>query len=244
MNDRFENLAIKNGLITISGLKEGDYDLWLKSLNRHVRIRIAPGEAKHGYVLGNVRQLETRPLAPLQIVSIIDGDDEFAARKAQAGQLEIQLANTNKFARVHVFATRYAPAFPAGNQLARIPQAEPYSIRTSPAESVFLSGRNIGDEIRYIIDRKYATKYPGNMLERPSLLLNPWVLRSTETGEQIAAAGDEFAPKGPPPASAMTRGEAQAGGVARGGDFADLDFLAEASAVFSILCRTKTERLF
>jgi len=232
--DRFENLTIKNGLITISGLKEGDYDLLLKSLTRHVRIRIAPGEAKHGYVLGSVRQLETRPLAALQVESIRADDKEVV----------VQLANANKFARVHLFATRYAPAFPAGNHLGKIPQVEPYSIRTSPAESVFLSGRNIGDEYRYIIDRKYAKKFPGNMLERPSLLLNPWVLRSTETGEQIAAGGDDFAPKGPPPASAMARGEGQGpGGIARGGDFANLDFLSEASALFVNLVPDKDGKI-
>ena len=44
---------------------------------------------------------------------------------------------------------------------------------------------NIGDEYRYILDRKYAKKFPGNMLERPSLLLNPWAVRSTETGDQV-----------------------------------------------------------
>lgn len=219
--DRFENLSIKNGLITISGLKEGDYDLWLKSLNRHVRIRIAPGETKHGYVLGNVRQLETKPLKALQVENVKVDDKE----------LIIQLSNASKFARVHLFATRFAPAFPAGNHLAKITQAEPYAIRTSPAESVYLAGRNIGDEYRYIIDRKYAKKFPGNTLERPSLLLNPWVLRSTETGEQLAALGDDFAPKGPPSASAMDRAEAQAAGRTAGGDFANLDFLAEASAV-------------
>ncbi len=222
LTDRFDNLSIKNSLITISGLKEGDYDLWLKSLNRHVRIRIASGETKHGYVLGNVRQLETKPLKALQIESV----------KADDKELVIQLSNANKFARVHLFATRFAPVFAAGNHLAKITQAEPYSIRTSPAESVYLAGRNIGDEYRYIIDRKYARKFPGNTLERPSLLLNPWVLRSTETGEQIAAVGDDFGAKGSPPASAMARGEAQAAAVARGGDFANLDFLAEASAVF------------
>lgn len=221
--DRFDNLSIKNGLITISGLKEGDYDLWLKSLNRHVRIRIAPGETKHGYVLGNVRQLETKPLKALQVESV----------KADDKELVIQLSNANKFARVHLFATRFAPAFPAGNHLAKITQAEPYAIRTSPAESVYLAGRNIGDEYRYIIDRKYAKKFPGNTLERPSLLLNPWVLRSTETGEQVAALGDEFAAKGAADPRAAARGEGQgAGGIARGGDFANLDFLAEASAVF------------
>ena len=232
--DRFENLSIKNGLITISGLKEGDYDLWLKSLNRHVRIRIAPGEAKYGYVLGNVRQLETKPLKALQIESV----------KADDKDLVIQLSNANKFARVHVLATRFAPAFPAGNHLAKITQAEPYAIRTSPAESVYLAGRNIGDEYRYIIDRKYAKKFPGNTLERPSLLLNPWVLRSTETGEQIAAGGEDFGANGPPPASMMGRGEGGGGGAfARGGDFANLDFLAEASAVFVNLVPDKDGRI-
>ncbi len=232
--DRFENLSIKNGLITISGLKEGDYDLWLKSLNRHVRIRIAPGEAKHGYVLGNVRQLEMRPLKALQIESI----------KADDKALVIQLSNVSKFARVHLFATRFAPEFPAGNHLARITQAEPYSIRTSPAESVYLAGRNIGDEYRYIIDRKYAKKFPGNTLERPSLLLNPWVLRSTETGEQVAAGGDDFGAKGAPPSSEMARGEGQgAGRNAKPGDFANLDFLAEASAVFVNLVPDKDGKI-
>ena len=231
--DRFDNVSIKNGLITISGLKEGDYDLWLKSLNRRVRIRIAPGETKHGYVLGNVRQLEARPLPALQIESIKSDDKD----------LVIQLSNANKFARVHLFATRFAPAFPAGNHLAKITQAEPYAIRTSPAESVYLAGRNIGDEYRYIIDRKYAKKFPGNTLERPSLLLNPWVLRSTETGEQIAAVGDEFGAKGAADPRAAARDETLAAGVARGGDFANLDFLAEASAVFVNLVPDKDGKI-
>ncbi|GDY07085.1 hypothetical protein LBMAG52_05710 [Planctomycetia bacterium] len=234
LTDRFDNLSIKNGLITISGLKEGDYDLWLKSLNRHVRIRIVPGEAKHGYVLGSVRQLETKPLKALQIESV----------KADDKDLVIQLSNANKFARVHLFATRFAPAFPAGNHLAKITQAEPYAIRTSPAESVYLAGRNIGDEYRYIIDRKYAKKFPGNTLERPSLLLNPWVLRSTETGEQVAVGGDEFGAKGAPPPSEMARGEGQgAGRNAKPGDFANLDFLAEASAVFVNLVPDKDGKI-
>ena len=76
------------------------------------------------------------------------------------------------------------------------------------------------------------------------MLLNPWVLRSTETGEQIAAGGDEFAAKGPPPASKMDRAEgAGAGGIARGGDFANLDFLAEASAVFVNLVPDKDSKV-
>ena len=60
---------------------------------------------------------------------------------------------------------------------------------TADNQYTIIGGRNIGDEYRYILDRKYAKKYPGNMLERPSLLLNPWDIRSTETGTQEARAG-------------------------------------------------------
>src|SRR5262249_37660452 len=116
--------------------------------------------------------------------------------------------------------------------LSRVRAAEPYLFQHFPAQSVYLTGRNIGDEYRYIIDRKYARKFPGNMLERPSLLLNPWAVRVTETGVQMAAGGDEFGAAGAPPGSDASRGEAakpQAPGA--GGNFANLDFLAETAAV-------------
>jgi hypothetical protein len=41
-------------------------------------------------------------------------------------------------------------------------------------------GRDIGDEYRYILERRYAQKFPGNMLARPGLLLNPWEKRKTD----------------------------------------------------------------
>ena len=34
----------------------------------------------------------------------------------------------------------------------------------------------LGDEERYIIERRYAKHFPGVMLPRPSLLMNPWEL--------------------------------------------------------------------
>ncbi len=231
--DRFSNLSIKDGLIQISNLPAGDFDLWIKSSNTHVRIRIAPGETRHGYVLGNVRLLETRLLPPLQIDSV----------KADDQNVVIQLRNVSKFARVHLFADRFVSAFAASSHLSKVLLAEPYAVRTSPAESVYIAGRNIGDEYRYIIDRKYAKKFPGNSLDRPSLLLNPWAVRTTETGEQVAAGGDEFAAKGSNMARADARGEAQAAAAAAGGDFANLDFLAETSVVLTNLVPDENGRI-
>lgn len=220
--DRFEHLAINDGLLVINGLPAGDYDLLLKSTMTQITLRVSDGEQLGHFVVGKQRQLETKLLESLQIESIT-ADEE---------KIRIQLRNVSKFARVHIFATRYVPEYDAFGHLSRVRDVEPYLYQYSPAQSVYLTGRNIGDEYRYIIDRRYANKYPGNMLERPSLLLNPWAVRETETGEQLAEAGGEFAGRG-----GMAKGEAlrkQAGQVESPPaeeNFADLDFLASASAV-------------
>ncbi|WP_425615021.1 hypothetical protein NA78x_004909 [Anatilimnocola sp. NA78] len=229
--DRFENIAIKDGLITITKLPAGDYDLLLKTHQRRVRIRVSDGAQAGRYVLGKWRQLETKPLKPVQIDTATLGEDK----------LVIQLSNTSKFTRVHIFATRFVPEFSVFDELARVRGEEPYVFHQTPAQSVYLTGRNIGDEYRYIIDRRYATKFPGNMLDRPSLLLNPWAVRSTETGVQVAEGGDSFRAEGKGGSAAagrpMIAAPGQHGG---GGNFANLDFLSQTSAV--ILNLTPNEK--
>lgn len=220
--DRFTNLAIKDGLIVISKLPAGDYDLLLKTTGTQITIRVTDGEQIGRFVVGTLRQLETKPLKSLQIESIAAGEEK----------IKIQLRNVSKFARVHIFATRYLPEYDVYGHLSKVRDAEPYLYRYSPALSVYLTGRNIGDEYRYIIDRRYSTKFPGNMLERPSLLLNPWAVRVTETGEQMAEAGEDFLTRGGGAAGDAQRKMAapeQPSGAAE--HFADLDFLASAAAV-------------
>ena len=219
--DRFENLSIRSGLIAIEKLPAGDYDLLLKSTGHRIRIRLTEGERLGRFVVGATRQLETPALAPVQIESINSAN----------GKLTIKLQNASKFTRVHVFATRFVPEYSAYGHLSRVRAAEPYLFSQSPAESVYLTGRNIGDEYRYIIDRKYANKFPGNMLDRPSLLLNPWAVRETQTGEQLAMGGDRFGAAGGRPGSDAQRAPAQAAtGDVAGGHFANLDFLGETTA--------------
>ncbi len=228
--DRFEHLSVKNGMLVIDKLPGGDFDLYLKSTGSRIRLRVTEGDKLGRFVAGKLRQLETPALAPLQIADINVGGEK----------VTIKLTNSTKFARVHVFATRYLPEYSGYAHLSRVRAAEPYLFQQSPAESVYLTGRNIGDEYRYIIDRKYATKFPGNMLDRPSLLLNPWAVRTTETGEQVAAGGDAFGAAGAPPASMAKRGEGGGGGgMMADTHLANLDFLAHASAVLVNLAPDK-----
>jgi hypothetical protein len=224
--DKFDAIAIEKGGIELRGLAAGDYDLYLKQTGERIRIRVVAGTVQAGYVLGTTRDMELPGLKPVHIQSVT-GD---------ADGVTIQLRDFSKFARVHVFATRYQPAFDAFANLSRVRDAELGGVIPGRADSVYLTGRNIGDEYRYVLDRKGMKKYPGNMLERPMLLLNPWAVRTTETGEQNAMMGDNFGAGGmsrtpvlipaAPPAM-PSPGWAQPGT----GDFANLDFLADSSAV-------------
>jgi len=169
--------------------------------------------------------LEVRGANPLQIASLTAGE------KA----ITIRLANSNKSSRVHVFATRQQPAFRAFKKFATVTDAEPFRLQWNKLTSLYVAGRSIGDEYQYIIDRRYAKKFPGVMVKRPSVLLNPWAVRSTEAGHQTPQAETEFAPSADASAAAPARENAAAGGQGQVTGFEDLDFLGEASVVFANL---------
>ncbi len=220
--DRFENISTKDGLLSLEKLPPGDYSLLLKSSGRQIRVRLTEGDHRGAYVMGSYRKLEVRNSKPLQMQQVEVTDD----------MVRVHLVNVSPLARVHVLATRFDPAFGAFGILARVHMPQPRG-RTEPrAESQYIAGRNIGDEYRYIIDRKFARKYPGNMLERPSLLLNPWAIRSTETGQQAAQAGEEFQGRLPAADGESLTGPFSAErSIGPPADFADLDFLASSSIV-------------
>jgi hypothetical protein len=225
--DRFDALKIHDGLLEIAGLGAGDYDLWLKQRGERIRLRLVQGVVADGYVLGQLRLLELPRLKPVQIGAL---------SRAANGDLAIRLQQASPFTRVHILATRYLPEYSAFADLARVRDAELSGTHPAYADSAYVTGRNIGDEYRYVLDRKGQKKYAGNMLERPQLLLNPWAVRSTETGEQLAAGGDAFAPRSAPAASTPAPGappSEQPGNAKEAALTSNLDYLADAAVVLA-----------
>lgn len=172
----------KDGYLVIQNLPPGDYSLMTKPDEKITTIRVTKGVAKDAQLLGDNRILEQKSTFPLQIEDIaIQGKD-----------IVLQLANSTPGTRVHMAMTRYvtddlfekfgSPSF-----------RQPAATRLHRPESQYLSGRKIGDEYRYVMERKNGKTFPGNMLTRPSLLLNPWSPRSTEQGEHHAAKGESYA---------------------------------------------------
>ena len=216
--DHFKSIRLEKGFWQLDPLPVGDYSLLLKQTNESISIRVTAGAQVGKHVVGNYRQLETQPLALLHIPGINIGNQE----------IQVQLGNASKYARLHVFASRYEPAYSAYHQMHKTLSEALAGRKTQSLNSLYAAGRNIGDEYQYIIDRKYQVKYPGNMLARPSVLLNPWVLNTTETTRQDAKKGEAFDGQ-----DAGGTGEGFAGGgmgakpgaAKSGGDFANLDFL-------------------
>ncbi len=228
-HDSFEHLTLRNGFLELDGLQAGDYRLFLKETGETIEVAVTTGTRSDTWAIGVDRALELEPRQPLHVRSA-----------AIAGeQLLVQLANTNASARVHVVATRYLATYSSFYNL-----RSPISDRLRGMDidhplSSYHSGREIGDEYRYILDRRFAKKYPGNMLRRPGLLLNPWALDKTETaiGGEGGAGGRFRGPSTGDPSSPGPSGPSRPGGTAKDspGTFADLEFLPRPSRILANL---------
>ena len=182
VEDQVQAGTFRNGFLEISDLAVGDYTLYLKETGETIALRVTKGNKREHHVMSASRILEQRVLRPLQISDVMVGQQNAV----------VQLENMTPFTRVHVFATRFVQRYPAYSALDIGGVPSPGAKRLARPRSLYVQERDIGEEYRYILDRKYATKFPGNMLARPGLLLNPWAIRETSTGRQDAAKGGEF----------------------------------------------------
>ena len=224
--DWFKKAKIKDGLLVLSGLPAGDFVLWMKNANRKIEIKITDGVAGKNFVaLGQHRHLEVRDPNPLYIKDVTANDK----------QLTINVGNPGKLTRVHVIASRYQPRFDSFGEFSRVRDTNPFSFQPSIRRSVYMVGRVIGDEYQYILDRKYANRYPGNMLERPSLLLAPWAWRDTANKTETLRAGNTFGDYGNEADKKAERQRLARKQQAGNQDFANLDFLQDdATTIYNL----------
>ena len=192
-----QRVSVDDGFLRISDLEAGDYTLLLREEGVRVGLRVARGERVDGHVVSRRRMLQSRARGPLQIREVT----------TSAQQLRVRLANAGPRARVHLVGTRFVPAHSLWDGLGWT--ASPglrWSDITWPRTD-YMSGRDIGDEYRYILERKYAKRFPGNMLARPGLLLNPWAVRDTGTSLDEVSAGEAYGAPPPQAAPVQRRGE-------------------------------------
>ncbi|MFM1871998.1 MAG: hypothetical protein RL398_1420, partial [Planctomycetota bacterium] len=229
--DHFDKLALNDGALEIRALPPGVYTLRLHETGQTVIIDAMRGTAEGTWLVGDAWTAKRGDEESLRLPKPTVDDDS----------VTVQVLGASPGTRVHVLATRYEP--PQTLLQSLMPPARPpaQSFDRSHRPSQYEAGRTIGDEYRYVLERRFAQKFPGNMLPRPSLLVNPWRLDERSRNEAVGMAkqkGGAFRSQAPAPEAgaqdarrgAMFGGPATA--AAPGSSTPNLDFLPNSAPVY------------
>lgn len=179
--NRLNACSYTDGVLRIDGLPAGDYRLELRDRNQGCDIAVAKTAA--GLAEGGVIASAARSLTDLGSPSRL----RIATTAVSSnGVLTVQLAQATPETRVHVFATRTCDNLFEGSDLyaafARTLERPEVRLGTwAGLRTDYVSGRDLGEKLRYVLDRRDQPHRVGNLLDRPSLLLNPWSVAETET---------------------------------------------------------------
>ncbi len=180
--DAGKNLRREKGYLVVSGLQIGEFHLHSPDRSIDTLLRVLPGTRVGAHVLGRQWVVPAPHTVPVQIEKIEAGENS----------ISVQLANAGPATRVHVAATHFLPQSKEPNLGANLWPTPPAYVRQRLAHSrsaSYASGRILGDEYRYILERRNRKVFPGNMLPRPGLLLNPWSEVESSTPADGIGAG-------------------------------------------------------
>lgn len=180
LEDWSDGISTVAGELRIDRLPAGDYVMVLHGPEQRIRLSVEAGPVRHGFIVGDRQRLQQ---TATQLPSL-------AAIERRDNRLRLQLRNATASTRVALRAARYAgegSAFPAGQGF-----PAPAFRSVAPDYALYVSGRNIGDEYRYVLDRRDQVVHAGSLLERPGLLLNPWDRRETTADPEQLKAGDAY----------------------------------------------------
>uniref|UniRef100_A0A6B2KWL3 Uncharacterized protein n=1 Tax=Arcella intermedia TaxID=1963864 RepID=A0A6B2KWL3_9EUKA len=201
IRDCWDLLSYENNMLSIKGLEAGDYELTLKQVlkpgDRNISsytilIRVARGHSRANFVFNSKRIIElNKHTRPLQLSSVTPFPNE--SSKDVPPQLTIRLTNTTPNTRVHVLPLQFFPKFDVNTALGRVATPPPNCCNpNNPFPNLFLSGRSLSAEYIYILERRHTNIFPGNNLEKPSMLIHPRAIQATSSSAASVSVGDNF----------------------------------------------------
>ena len=177
------HVQLMNGYVSVKGLEQGRYLLLLKAMydvGLQVHILVAPSSAPLLMDVYTVYQRRVVQLGRQRAGASI------AAVLQEQRNLVVHVAHATATSRLHITAAHFVPTTPLS--LARVaPVHSPAAPRKQPLPApinIYLSQADLGDESRYILDRRLASKRVGNMLAKPTLLNNELERRGTSFDDE------------------------------------------------------------
>ncbi|QQL45438.1 hypothetical protein [Sulfuriroseicoccus oceanibius] len=170
------------GLVIGSGLAAGSYELRTES--DQFAVEVVDGDWHGLWLLGErIAVRDPHQTLPRLTQAEVAGD-----------AVKVQVADASDRTRLYVVASRYRSdqlrrpgmgIFPMNfDQLVT-------SFRGAPTTDL-LGGRRISDEYRYVLERRLAKHFPGNLLGRPELILNPWDVDQASAKDRNFKPGDDL----------------------------------------------------
>ncbi|MBK9036633.1 MAG: hypothetical protein IPL61_36190 [Myxococcales bacterium] len=216
------------GRLIVSGLAPGRYRAWAAGVDHDLIVVPAATPVARGWAALPHALVEIAARRPT--TATVTG--------TAAGDVEIAISDASPHTRVHVLASALAPA-PAADPRLTATVRGPQQHGGALGRATYLSGRDIGDEYRYVLDRQRQGRRAGVLLDKPSLLLNPWALRATSTSVQEARRGGGYPSPAPAPSAPMRAASMAGYGGAQAASidpaFAAYDFLAAGPIVLANL---------
>ncbi len=214
-------VKVEVGALEIEGLTPGNYVLQDYESGQSVRIVVADAQEQNSLVAAKHRVLQTsHPLIAIREAKIEDG------------KLVVTVTGADSSARVHLLAQPLYPEASRGRDV-QLPYAPLMSQQRSPVLSLYVDSLRLDEEYGYILERQGLTKYPGNMLAQPTLLVHPWEIATTQNSTVEAATGDALPRSAAPPSPMASEAFGAADGVhmKRRPDWKNYDFLATSALV-------------
>ncbi|KAF8982297.1 hypothetical protein BGZ46_001523 [Entomortierella lignicola] len=188
--DHTDNLRMANGLLTIKGLKAGYYTFRVGDIFKS-QIVVACAGAKKSKIMG----LEDFVIGSNPMLEILESSKNplcLTKPVANAGNVDIQLYNWTPETRVCVISTKFVPfEDTVFDHLKVIDNEVPWSkAKTELTPISFRTGRVLGEEYQYILNRKtHISRWAGNLLTKPSALLSPWSIAETTVSKELMQSG-------------------------------------------------------
>ncbi|WP_193213955.1 hypothetical protein [Luteolibacter marinus] len=221
LRDHFDKLAVENRRLVLRGLPPGDFTLRLDGAS--IPVRVSGGIDRGGLLVSTARILPRHaPSIPF-----------IAAATVEAGSLVVRVEGATPGTRVSLIGSRFMHPWAAGDALQPFARPEPDLLVPGFTACAFLEDKRLGDEMRYIIDRRAAKTFPGSLLPRPGLLVNRWsqddIVQAKQTGDlgedgSMAGGGRGVDRRPPPKAKPDSRPAGTDGGPS-------IDFLAHPSVI-------------
>jgi len=174
IEDITNQLRIENDILKIPTHTIGEFTLHLKKEDRSIDILVLEGKKVNPFYVTKNVILDASIYIPHQIVvDPIKENAQMITGKIINMQSDIKVFmwTGRYYWNLPYFVDKYNNLFYRQQQEFRFSDYKPNS---------FLDSIKLSDEQRYILERRNAKKYPGNLLNSPSTLLNPWSLANTD----------------------------------------------------------------